>query len=259
MSSPSRTGILSNKEILTEIGTRLQISPFNRENLQTNSYDVTIGKYYYRRGHAGTINNRNIDMSDAGHGRLFRSQFFCIGNGEHTARYWGLKPQVDKGETRDFGANEAELITTEEDAQKYGVKVGDMIIIIYPGETILGHTNEFIGGVQNITTMMKARSSSGRSCITVCACAGLGDVGFFNRWTMEIKNHGYDPVVIVVGTRISQIVFFWCGDVLDDKSYSEKGQYQKSDNLEELEREWNPSAMLPSSSVTYMKTISDFK
>ncbi|MCX8513508.1 MAG: hypothetical protein ORN26_00305 [Candidatus Pacebacteria bacterium] len=41
-----------------------------------------------------------------------------------------------------------------------------------PGETILAHTNEFIGGRNHITTMMKARSSMGRSFIEVCKCAG---------------------------------------------------------------------------------------
>ena len=44
----------------------------------------------------------------------------------------------------------------------------DQIIWIKPGETILGHTMEFIGGRNSITTMMKARSSMGRNFIEVC-------------------------------------------------------------------------------------------
>ena len=36
---------------------------------------------------------------------------------------------------------------------------------------------------------MQARSSLGRSYIEVCKCAGMGDVGFCNRWTMEITNN----------------------------------------------------------------------
>lgn len=32
----------------------------------------------------------------------------------------------------------------------------DEIIWVGPGETILGHTNEFIGGRESVTTMMKA-------------------------------------------------------------------------------------------------------
>jgi len=44
----------------------------------------------------------------------------------------------------------------------------DRIIWIKPGETILGHTLEFIGGRKSVTTMMKARSSMGRNFIEVC-------------------------------------------------------------------------------------------
>jgi hypothetical protein len=40
------------------------------------------------------------------------------------------------------------------------------------GKTILGHTNEFLGGRGSVTTMMKARSSMGRNFIEVCKCAG---------------------------------------------------------------------------------------
>jgi hypothetical protein len=35
----------------------------------------------------------------------------------------------------------------------------DLIIWLAPGETILGHTMEFLGGRKTVTTMMKARSS----------------------------------------------------------------------------------------------------
>lgn len=55
--------------------------------------------------------------------------------------------------------------------------IEDLIIWVAPGETILGHTEEFIGGRHNVTTMMKARSSMGRNFIEVCKCAGWGDVG----------------------------------------------------------------------------------
>ena len=47
---------------------------------------------------------------------------------------------------------------------------------LHPGETILAHTQEFIGGRECVTTMMKARSSLGRVFVAVCKCAGWGDV-----------------------------------------------------------------------------------
>jgi deoxycytidine triphosphate deaminase len=77
------------------------------------------------------------------------------------------------------------------------------------GETILAHTNEFIGGRETVTTMMKARSSMGRNFIEVCKCAGWGDIGYVNRWTMEITNNSrFYSIPLVVGRRIAQIVFF---------------------------------------------------
>ena len=48
------------------------------------------------------------------------------------------------------------------------INPNDRIIWLKPSETILGHTNEYIGGRNTVTTMMKARSSMGRNFIEVC-------------------------------------------------------------------------------------------
>jgi dCTP deaminase len=90
-----------------------------------------------------------------------------------------------------------------------GIKPSDELIWIFPGETILAHTQQFLGGRKNVTTMMKARSSMGRNFIEVCKCAGWGDVGYYNRWTMEITNNSlHYSIPLVVGRRVAQIVFF---------------------------------------------------
>jgi len=121
----------------------------------------------------------------------------------------------------------------------------DQIIILEPGETILAHTKEFIGGRNCVTTEMRARSSMGRIGITVCKCAGWGDLGFCNRWTMEMTNHLKDtPVVLVVGMRVAQIAFYEV-DQLDDSYAANGGQYQTTDNEDEMMAQWSPSAMLP--------------
>jgi dCTP deaminase len=114
-----------------------------------------------------------------------------------------------------------------------------------PGETILGHTQEFIGGRDHITTMMKARSSLGRSFISVCKCAGWGDVGYINRWTMEIQNTSnkyYIP--LIVGRRIAQIVFFETGPI-QATDYAAGGKYQSEGTLAQLKKSWKPHMMLP--------------
>lgn len=120
------------------------------------------------------------------------------------------------------------------------------IIFIEPGETILAHTNEFIGGKNYITTMMKARSSMGRNFIEICKCAGWGDVGYTNRWTMEITNNSkYYTIPLFVGQRIAQIVFFATDRPHSSNTYESTGKYQTDSDIEILKQTWNPKMMLP--------------
>jgi dCTP deaminase len=126
-----------------------------------------------------------------------------------------------------------------------GISPDDQVILIEPGETILAHTNEFIGGRNHITTMMKARSSMGRNFIEVCKCAGWGDVGYVNRWTLEITNNSrHYAIPLVVGRRIGQLVFFETGPILNN-DYTKTGKYQTSNNLSEIKKNWKPESMLP--------------
>src|SRR3989338_4677557 len=125
------------------------------------------------------------------------------------------------------------------------IKPEDRVIILGPGETILAHTEEFIGGRNCVTTEMRARSSMGRIGITVCKCAGWGDLGFCNRWTMEMSNHLKDtPVVLIVGMRVAQIPFYQV-DTLDVSYATTGGSYQVTDDLEAMMKNWTPLLMLP--------------
>src|SRR5258708_6883370 len=112
---------------------------------------------------------------------------------------------------------------------------------------LLCHTQEFIGGKNGVTTMMKARSSIGRSDVVVCKCAGWGDVGFYNRWTMEDTSGGFGmglPEILIVGELVAQIAFFETGPTLG-ATYGETGKYQTSSNLDEMIETWDPHQMLP--------------
>jgi dCTP deaminase len=121
----------------------------------------------------------------------------------------------------------------------------DSTILIKPGETILAHTLEFIGGVRGITTKMFSRSSVGRSMLGVCKCAGRGDVGYFNRWTMEITSFSqYHTIPLRVGMRIAQIEFLRVGETRQVYGV-DRGKYQQGADLSELMRTWQPEMMLP--------------
>ena len=114
-------------------------------------------------------------------------------------------------------------------------------IILRPGEMVLGHTEEFIGGRNGFVGYLRARSSIGRIGVTVANCAGMGDVGYINRWTMEMTNHLTIPIKLRIGSRVAQMVFFEVGET--QKQY--KGKYQTYTTLLAIMKEWSPEQMLP--------------
>ena len=195
------------------------IDPFTYDNLNPNSYDVTLGENYFKEQ----------DLRDE-----WVSNIYNLYSQEATERIWG---KSQKALPYSF--------YKEKGIELENIRPDEKIIFINPGETILGHTNEFIGGKTTVTTMMKARSSLGRNFIEVCSCAGLGDIGYFNRWTMEIRNNSKKyKIPLIVGRRIAQIVFFDTEGIVGN-NYNQKGKYQTYTNLEELKIKWKPEDMLP--------------
>lgn len=208
-------GILGNRQIKKYLKKgEIIIHPFIESNLNTASYDVTLGEHYYKE-----------QMND--------KIFYNIYSESDINKIWGQPQEAKKYKDIKNEIGYLENVSDE-----------DKIIILKPGENILVNTNEYIGGVSKVTTMMKARSSLGRSFIITCNCAGLGDVGYFNRWTMEITNKSnHYSIPLVVGRRVAQIVFFETGYV--DNNYNLEGKYQKTTKLDEMIINWHPSQMLP--------------
>lgn len=220
----SEYSFLSDKAIVRERDAgNILIEPFMQDNLGTGSYDVTLGRYFYRE-------NRSAD------GISFYNPY----SQADVARVWGCQDDYQ------------EAVAVREWRRKNrnfpleNISEDDYIIVLDPGETILAHTNEFIGGRDHqIDTMMKARSSTGRNFLEVCKCAGLGDIGYCNRWTMEVTNNSSKyQIPLVVGRRIAQILFFKTEGTLGSL-YSDNGKYQTTTDIERMMREWHPSMMLP--------------
>lgn len=214
-------GVLSDKAVLEEMERgNIVITPFSRAHLATSSYDVTLGEYYYKEQDP-KVNRRVYNPFDP----------------EEVRRVWGQRPEKAQ----------PILEALPDPGDRKNIPIDARVILLGPGETILGHTQEFIGGRNIITTMMKARSSFGRSFIEVCKCAGWGDVGYINRWTMEITNNSrYYTHPLVVGARLAQIVFFYTGEILKkDYTEGEFTKYQTTKNIDELQRDWAPIMMLP--------------
>ncbi len=216
--SPGRS-LLSKNLILEHFKMgNIFISPFNIKNLNTTSYDVRLGENFFEE-------------------RPFRSskrRIFNPFDQEDIKTYWDSpkKPILAKEWMKENGPLK-------------NIKPNDKIIILGPGETILSHTEEFIGGRNCVTTEMRARSSMGRIGITVCKCAGWGDLGFCNRWTMEMSNHLKDSaIVLVVGMRVAQIAFYQV-DPLKESYSKTGGHYQSTDDTKKMITDWSPYQMLP--------------
>lgn len=131
------------------------------------------------------------------------------------------------------GLKEIDIFSKDDILSYWSIQKHKGIVKLCPYETVLGHTIEVIGGRNYIATKMNARSSLGRCGISVCKCAGFGDVGYINKWTMEITNSLNVSVSLRVGMRVAQISFFKVGETL--KQYS--GKYQGDG--------WKPEDMLP--------------
>lgn len=195
------------------------IDPFDPARLSANTYDVSLGPWYYRacRPTLGT--------------RFYNP--YCE-DGVRTL--WGEPQQAISAEV-EFKSHELPV--------PEGIKPSDRIIIVNPLETILCHTEEFIGGLHCVAGWMQGKSGWSRSFISVCMDAGLGDIGYVNRWTMEVTNRHPDYAVpLVVGRPIAKIAFLESRNGLgEDESYT--GSYQKGFDIEEIKRQWTPENMLP--------------
>lgn len=214
----------SDSQILQKLGKNIIIEPFNRSQLGPNSHDVTLGKYYYR------YNSKNPP------------KYLSTLNPEQILQYWNVNSK-----SSNFGAHKAKLIKTQQQVDKYGVKVGQRIIVLQPGELILAHTQEIIGTIKNCNSMIQSKSSNMRCTITICQDSNFANIGYINRFTLEIQNHGQVPVVLIVGQRIGQVIFNKTGDVLN----SYEGNYNIG-NLQEVKKNWTPLCMIPSIAVTHL-------
>ncbi len=214
--------LLSKDQILKHFkrGTII-IEPFNQKQLKTTSYDVTLGEWFWREKHPSG-----------------RATIHNVYDRNSTDNVWGGP----------FRAEGVGVIGKRLGQEFKNISPKEQVILLAPGETVLAHTHEFIGGRDICVAKMYARSSLGRNFIEVCKDAGWGDVGYFNRWTMEVTNNSkHYTIPLVVGRRIAQMVFYEVAPLLDRKIdyVGEGGKYQLSQNVKELKKTWRPEMMLP--------------
>lgn len=205
--------MLGNRAILNEMEKgNIVIAPFNQSQLGPNSYDLRLGDWIVRQ--AGRYSPVLPLGSLAG--------IIMGANGIDQHRTYLHVHSPDRvDETVLWGSPE---------------QVQDGTILLYPRELILAHTDEIVECHGDIVGEMASRSTMMRNGIAVCVDAGLGDVGYASRWTMEIFNHTDRIVKLQVGWRIAQMKFHRVEGC--DLNYEEKGgSYGLGD--------WKPEDMIP--------------
>lgn len=209
--------LLSDKIIIQELENgNIVIDPFEKNNLNNNSYDICLGEYFFReRPENGVINIYDEKSIRKMWSKLLRGKKFY---------------EFDENFKKFF--------------QNSGFSNNDKIILIEPGELILAHTNEFIGGVNDVTTILKTKSSLARCGIDICGSAGMGDIGYINRWALQIKNNTKRHTIpLICGQKIGQIIFHKTDGTKE--SYEKKGNYQNSSDLNDVKVSWSPYDLLP--------------
>lgn len=223
----SNGGVFSDTEITRALEIGHIICDPAPARINGSSIDVSIGYYFY---HA---------KGSEGGDRLF-NPFDKADVVRYYGDYYIAKPwaSVRRKIASKNIANLDELVNIPADHP---------VIVLRPNERILAHTHEFIGILAPGTTSMQARSTTGRIGVSACYCAGWGDPGYINRWTMEIHNlNENEHIVLPVGYPLAQIVFSSTGPVAVEYSKS-SGNYQSlsSANLDAIKAAWTPDQMLP--------------
>lgn len=229
--------VLSKPSILKALeAKRIIIDPFELDNLNPNSYDVTLGLHYGRMVGPAlrpvSYANKTPELAV-----VKPAEWVNPFSKDHWDQMW----ETFEGIEVDY--LQSDLTYKFEDFS--GLTPTDRVMVIEPGETILAHTEEFIGSAcDNITTLLKTKSSLARCFVSTSINAGWGDIGFHNRWTLQITNHNLrQRILLKVGMKVAQIAFI---EVSEPVRELYQGKYQQvHESLEDLKQQWKTEDMLP--------------
>lgn len=124
-------------------------------------------------------------------------------------------------------------------AHYFELREGYSFIEIPARGFVLAHTQEFIGTAPDsgLLPMLNTRSTLARWSLSIHEGAGVGDVGFASRWTLEIRNPHDVDVGLPIGARVGCIAFH--------RVEGAATPYAPGTRYNARPAEWTPAAMLP--------------
>ena len=212
-------GVLSDEAILKAMKKgQIYISPFDENKLTGTAYDLLIASKFYR------VKKFDLDTIVVPHdsSKIFVGPF-------EAQTITELKNEFNM---KDLG---------DEETGKRG-------ILLAPFERVLGHTVAFVGSTMpDITTEIRARSTAVRWGISIALDAGLGNPGYYNRWTVEIINlNDFWFFLPIEDEPLAQIFFKY---VANPKSLKATYYQNAIVDPKELEDMWRVEHMLPKSLI----------
>ncbi len=107
-------------------------------------------------------------------------------------------------------------------------------LVLGPGQFILAHSVERLSMPDNLSAMLRTKSSMGRIGWEHMD-AGFVDAGFFGALTLEFKNNlESQSILIRPGDPCGQLVFFEHDAVPAEASYAVRGRYNGSETVEQV-------------------------
>lgn len=113
--------------------------------------------------------------------------------------------------------------------EMHAASCGGSGFMLWPGQCVLGSTQERIEVPNDLVARVEGKSSLGRIFLTAHVTAGFIDPGFMGNITLEMRNLGNLPIVLRSGMEISQL----CFEKLDreaERSYGVEGLGSKYQN-----------------------------
>lgn len=102
---------------------------------------------------------------------------------------------------------------------------GNDVIVLNPGDFLLGTTVEVVRLGRNVAARVEGRSSVGRLGLLVHTTAGFIDPGFEGQITLELYNCSPWTIALRPGMRIAQLAFTRCSGPAE-RPYGARGHYQ---------------------------------